>query len=161
MRKYVNGEYHVEGDLVLATRERQALMLDNLEPLLRVLRHRKVILVTPMLRYLYESCCGREDHAPNRMEDGFEEELRRSLGEFRLNIKNFSSSGTTGSKLWTRLRLCLLWTATEKRYGGAIRSTHWSTATDCWWTCTLKRSASSRRKGGRDQGAASSLQRRR
>jgi hypothetical protein len=71
-----------------------------------VLRHRKVILVTPMPRYLYESCCGREDHAPNRMEDGFEEELRRSLGEFRLNIKNFSSSGTTGSKLWIHLRLC-------------------------------------------------------
>ncbi len=87
VRKYVNGEYHVEGDLVLATRERKALMLDNLEPLLRVLRHRKVILVTPMPRYLYESCCGREDHVPNRMEDGFEEELRRSLGEFRLNIE--------------------------------------------------------------------------
>ncbi len=87
VRKYVNGEYHVEGDLVLATRERQALMLDNPEPLLRVLRHRKVILVTPMPRYLYESCCGREDHAPNRMEDGFEEALRRSLGDFRLNIK--------------------------------------------------------------------------
>ncbi len=87
VRKYVNGDYHVEGDLVLATRERQALMLDNLEPLLRVLRHRKVIVVTPMPRYLYESCCGREDHAPNRMEDGFKEELRRSLGEFRLNIK--------------------------------------------------------------------------
>jgi hypothetical protein len=29
VRKYVNGEYHVEGDLVLATRERQALMLDK------------------------------------------------------------------------------------------------------------------------------------
>jgi hypothetical protein len=36
---------------------------------------------------LLEKHCGREDHAPNRMEDGFEEALRRSLGDFRLNIK--------------------------------------------------------------------------
>jgi hypothetical protein len=69
----------VEGDLALATRECQAIMLDNLEPMLRILRNRKVIIVTPMPRYLYESCCDREDHAPNRMEDGFEDDLRRNL----------------------------------------------------------------------------------
>jgi hypothetical protein len=71
----------------LATRERQAIMLDNLEPLLRILRNRKVIIVTPMPRYLYQSCCDREDYAPNKTEDGFEDKLRRNLGEFRLNFK--------------------------------------------------------------------------
>jgi len=87
VRRYVNGEFHVEGDLALATRERQAIVLDNLEPLLHILRNRKVIIFTPMPRYLYESCCDREDHAPNRNEDGFEDELRRNLGEFRMNFK--------------------------------------------------------------------------
>ncbi len=59
----------------------------NLEPVLKILSNRKVIIVKPMLSYLYESCCGREDHAPNRIEDGFEEELQRNLGKFWLNFK--------------------------------------------------------------------------
>ncbi len=73
-------------------------MLDNLEPLLCILRNRKVIIVTPMLRYLYESGCDLEDHAPNRTEDSFEDKLQRNLGEFRLDYKKLLLCGTTGSK---------------------------------------------------------------
>jgi hypothetical protein len=87
VRRWINKEFHVEGELTLATQERQAIMLENLEPLFVLLRNRIVVFVTQMPRYLYVSCCDREDHATNRTNEDFEEELRRSLGEFRLNAK--------------------------------------------------------------------------
>jgi hypothetical protein len=87
VRRWINKEFHVEGELTLATQERQAIMLENLEPLFALLRNRIVVFVTPMPRYLYVSCCDRTDHATNRTNEDFEEELRRSLGEFRLNTK--------------------------------------------------------------------------
>jgi hypothetical protein len=87
IRRWVNKEFHVEGELTLATQEGQAIMLENLEPLFDLLRNRIVVFVTPMPRYLYVSCCAREDHATNRTKEDFEEELRQSLGEFRLNTK--------------------------------------------------------------------------
>jgi hypothetical protein len=62
-------------------------MLENLETLFELLCNRIVVFVTPMTRYLYVSCSAREDHATNRTNEDFEEELRRSLGEFRLNTK--------------------------------------------------------------------------
>jgi hypothetical protein len=87
VRRWINKEFHVEGELTLATQERQAIMLENLEPLFELLRNRIVVFVTPVPRYLYVSCCAREDPATNRVNEDFEEELRRSLGEFRLNVK--------------------------------------------------------------------------
>ncbi len=33
VRRWINKEFHVEGELTLATQERQAIMLENLEPL--------------------------------------------------------------------------------------------------------------------------------
>ena len=88
IRKYDN-KFHVEGDLVLATKERQRIMFNNLEPLLQLLGNRKVILTTPSPRYLYENCCERDDHATNRHDEDFEETMRASLREFRINFKSF------------------------------------------------------------------------
>jgi hypothetical protein len=88
IRKY-DTKFHVEGDLVLATKERQRIMFNNLEPLLQLLGNRKVILTTPSPRYLYENCCERDDHATNRHDEDFEETMRASLREFRINFKSF------------------------------------------------------------------------
>jgi hypothetical protein len=89
VRRYIDGEFHVEGDLVLASKERQYLMLEYILPLLQAVGIRNIILVTPGPRYLYESCCALEEHAPNRMDKSFEETLRSSLRECRLNFKTF------------------------------------------------------------------------
>ncbi len=76
VRRYIDGEFHVEGDLVLASKERQYLMFECILPLLQAVGVRNIILVTPGPRYLYESCCALEEHAPNRMDENFEETLR-------------------------------------------------------------------------------------
>jgi hypothetical protein len=89
VRRYIDGEFHVEGDLVLASKERQYLMFECILPLLQAVGIRNIILVTPGPRYLYESCCALEEHAPNRMDENFEETLRSSLRECRLNFKTF------------------------------------------------------------------------
>jgi hypothetical protein len=87
-----DNKFHVEGDLGVASKERQQRLFCVIEPLLRLLDKLKVILVTPMPRWLYESCCDAVDHAVNRTEDGFEAKMRAALKEFRINfafLKNF------------------------------------------------------------------------
>jgi hypothetical protein len=60
---------------------------------LKVLKVKSVLSVYALMvfkfRYLYESCCALEEHAPNRMDENFEETLRSSLRECRLNFKTF------------------------------------------------------------------------
>jgi hypothetical protein len=89
IRKFVTGDYHVEGDLVLASKERLHMFFVNCLPVLKLLENRKVIILSPLPRYLYVSCCGRADHAPNRLEDGFEDSIRKSLQEVRNYYKDF------------------------------------------------------------------------
>jgi hypothetical protein len=79
---YVDGEFHIEGDLILAGKDTQFMTLQNIEPILRILEDWKVFLLTPMLRYLQEGCCNELEHAPNRYTPG-------CIAEFRSNHKDF------------------------------------------------------------------------
>ena len=97
IRKYPDGDYHVEGYLILVAKDRQYLVFNILLPLLRLLEGRKVIFVTPMPRYLEVSCCDELEHAPNRYDGGFEKRLRDTLAEYRQNFKHFIfTSGLRG-----------------------------------------------------------------
>jgi hypothetical protein len=89
IRRYVDGAFHIEGDLILAGKDRQFMTFQNLEPLLRLLEGWSVFLLTPMPRFLREACCDELEHAPNRYSPGFEEGLRKNLAEFRSNHKDF------------------------------------------------------------------------
>jgi hypothetical protein len=93
----ISGEYHVEGDLVLASKERLFMFFKNCLPFLTLLAGRLVIFLTPLPRYLYACCCISEEHAPNRVEPGFEADLRKALAECRDHYKNFLfTSGLRG-----------------------------------------------------------------
>jgi hypothetical protein len=37
IRRYVNGVFHIEGDLILAGKDRQFMTFQNIEPLLQIL----------------------------------------------------------------------------------------------------------------------------
>jgi hypothetical protein len=118
IRRFVDGTYHIEGDLVLVSKERLFMFFKNCIPLFRLLENMRVLLLTPGPRYLQAGCCTREDHAPNRASDGFEEELRKGLADRRGFIKDFlftnqirgfavlnpglclPSSGEEGEKVW-------------------------------------------------------------
>ena len=75
---------------MLASKDRQLALFNTIEPILLLLAIYKLLLVTPMPRFLYEGCCPLGDHAPNRLEDGYEERLRIGLRDYRVNIKNFA-----------------------------------------------------------------------
>jgi hypothetical protein len=90
IRRCDDGNFHVEGDLVLASIDRQLALFNTIEPILLLLAIYKLLLVTPMPRFLYEGCCPLGGHAPNRLEDGYEDSLRIGLRDYRVNIKNFA-----------------------------------------------------------------------
>jgi hypothetical protein len=82
IRRYPDGEFHVEGDLVLAGKDRQYMVFNIIQPVLRKLLGRNVVFITPGPRYL-DGCCDEPEHAPNRLEDVFEADLRKCLAECR------------------------------------------------------------------------------
>jgi hypothetical protein len=90
-----------------------------------------------MPRYLYVSCCAREEHAINRSEEGFEEELKSSLGEFRLNTKKLLFLKNHRFN-WTRHLLCRYWTRTVRTCGSKTLCILSSTGMNSWWTCRTR-----------------------
>jgi hypothetical protein len=89
IRQYCTGEFHVEGDLVLAGKDRLYMYFRNALPLLRLLEALMVVFLTPLLRYLQEGCCNADDHAPTRFDEGFEASLQKGLMETRGFFKDF------------------------------------------------------------------------
>jgi len=99
IRRYPDGCFHVEGELVLAGKDRQFLVFNILKPVLQKLLGRNVVFVTPGPRYL-EGCCDEIEHASNRFDEGFEDGLRRCLAECRQNFKDFLfTSGYRGFRV--------------------------------------------------------------
>jgi hypothetical protein len=70
IRRAVDGQYHIDGSLGYAPREKQMIIFTQLEPLLRTFSDNDKIMLMPLPRYLWESCCGDQDHGPNILEDG-------------------------------------------------------------------------------------------
>ncbi len=83
IRKFTTGDYHIEGDLILASKERLYMYFKTSSSSLRS------CFLSPLPRYLYKFCCPCLDHAPNTWEEGFEERMRRSLTECRGFYKDF------------------------------------------------------------------------
>jgi hypothetical protein len=93
----IAGEYHVEGDLVVASKERLYMFFKNCLPFLTLLAGRLVLFLTPLPRYVYTCCCTNLEHAANRAEPGFEEDIKKALAECRDHYKNFLfTSGLRG-----------------------------------------------------------------
>jgi len=87
VKAHGRGEHHVEGDLVLASPDRQRMQFETLEPILQMFGGRKLFVLTPMPRWLYSGCCRQEDHAPNRRQPGFEQRLRDDLRGYWQRMK--------------------------------------------------------------------------
>jgi hypothetical protein len=89
IRRYCDGEFPNEGELVLASKERLYMYFRNCLPIFSLLEGRTVFFLNPIPRYLYRSCCERLDHAPNRTGEDFEAELRKNLMDCRSHYKDF------------------------------------------------------------------------
>ena len=83
------GDYHIDGDLVLAPKELQYTNFCCAKPLFEEAGCRKKNVITSIPRYLVVGCCEDPRHGPNRKEDNFRPELELSVMEVRKNIKDF------------------------------------------------------------------------
>ena len=91
---------HVEGDLVIAGKDRLFMYFMNTLPLLRLLDGRRVVFLIPLPRYILVGCCEQADHAPNRADPDFEDSIRAGLVQVRGFFKDFLfSSNLRGFRL--------------------------------------------------------------
>jgi hypothetical protein len=97
-RKDVFGRYHVDGDLLLAPPEMLSPYIRNCLPIMHQLEDFPKIVLSPLPRYLTQGCCTDQEHASNRVEDGFRrriisgtERLRKAIRDQLLEsgIRNF------------------------------------------------------------------------
>jgi hypothetical protein len=98
--QYTNGEWHVMGDLVLASKERMLMYFKHSLHFLKLLENRKVLMMAPLPRYLYAGCCAQPDHVSNSEEPDFERRIREGLSEMRGYLKDFLfTNGLRGFKV--------------------------------------------------------------
>jgi len=74
IRKFNNGDYHVDGDLSYVGKEKQHQLFKVIQPFLQLLEGQKVIFVIPQVRY---------------DDPGLELNLRQQLADSKINYKDF------------------------------------------------------------------------
>jgi len=85
IKKLEDGAYHVVGELTIAPEGRMAAAVNNLRRLVACCGDRDVFIVTPLMRYINESCCNLASHCTHRGIPDYSLKLACDL--FRL--KNF------------------------------------------------------------------------
>jgi hypothetical protein len=88
-RRGEDGKFHIEGDLVVCSSDTQTEHLNTLRPVLDAVGRRPCIVISPMMRYVIESCCQNPGHVSNRNERFYREDMQRQLDGVARNIKNF------------------------------------------------------------------------
>ena len=88
-RRTGDGQYHVEGELVVASRESQFAILKMCTPLWEAAKGRHMVVVGPMPRYVTEGCCPDPDHVTNRTRPGFYAKMKEDLVSCGTTIKDF------------------------------------------------------------------------
>jgi hypothetical protein len=93
VKKTTDGHYHVEGELVLCTREVQIKHFKTMEPLWQLSEHFKMIIIAPLPEYIIGGCCQGSGHVANRGLPNFEAKLRSGLDGVKQNMKMYLHSG--------------------------------------------------------------------
>jgi hypothetical protein len=88
-RKTIASDYHVEGELVVCSKEVQIKHFKKLEPIWKLDTNVKLVVVCPMLQDIAGSCCEDADHVPNRVNQNFESKLRGDLEALKNNLKMY------------------------------------------------------------------------
>jgi hypothetical protein len=86
--KRVDGTYHMDGDLVLLSKDMQYDLFKQLDGELQNHKGNPIIFVAPLPRYLEKGCCQDPDHMKNRAEPDFGKKLEEGVFAVRRNIKN-------------------------------------------------------------------------
>jgi hypothetical protein len=84
-----DGQFHLNGDLEVAGKERQFELLNLIVPFLDLVKDINVVFITPLPRYFVTGCCDSTSHVSNRFQRGFKEDITKKLFDLKTNIKNF------------------------------------------------------------------------
>jgi hypothetical protein len=87
-RRQSDGKYHVVGELAVIDKDTLREHFLALQPIFKVVRAFKVIVLTPLPRYLWNRCCGDPSHITNSERVGFVSDMGNSLRELTVNLRN-------------------------------------------------------------------------
>ena len=90
VRDSESGKYHVPGESVFAPKELQYSTFVLSKPILEAVAMHPAILVSPLPRYLHESCCDEVSHVSNLGEDDYKPSLEEAVTSCRKNLKDFA-----------------------------------------------------------------------
>ena len=106
--KGLDGAYHVDGDSVLVPKELQYNTFQLILPIFEAVGDRKMIIVTPIPRYLLQRCCSDPEYVPNLASEDYRKLLEDAVFDCRKNFKDFAfSKGLRNVKVlgpWNAIR---------------------------------------------------------
>jgi hypothetical protein len=88
-KRMEDGNIHVNGDLVVASREVQTEHFNALKPMLDAIGKRQCLIVSPMQRYIVGGCCQDVRHVANWLDRGYQEQQKQQLSLLTRNLKAF------------------------------------------------------------------------
>jgi hypothetical protein len=86
-RELNSNTYHVDGDLVLQPVEALERSFNNCKPIFQACGNTKMVLLSPLPRYITAGCCNDDEHAPNRRDNKFRSVLISGLERTKKNLK--------------------------------------------------------------------------
>jgi hypothetical protein len=78
-RELNSSSYHIDGDLVLQPLEALERSFDVCNPIFHACRGNKVVILSPLPRYIMAGCCQDKEDAPNRKDSKFKSILISGL----------------------------------------------------------------------------------
>jgi hypothetical protein len=84
-----NGHYHVPGEIRVASKDTQMDHFRALQPLFDILKQHKILLVTPLQRYIVGSCCNDPGHGTNRAAPDYKKKMAEDLDHMKRTLKDF------------------------------------------------------------------------
>jgi hypothetical protein len=90
--KLADNKFHVVGEIIVAHEITMAAAVANLKRILAVCGGRKVYIITPLLRYINEFCCGEQAHCTHRLIPDSATKLLTDLGRLHRFIESRLSS---------------------------------------------------------------------
>jgi hypothetical protein len=87
--------YHMEGEVGVCDDTSFINLYHNLRPVFDACKESVKIVIPPLPRYLYSSCCQNKHHCTNQKQDGYQLDLLKNTTHFRTVLKDaLLSTGT-------------------------------------------------------------------
>jgi hypothetical protein len=87
-KKGQDGNFHVEGEVTVCSRDVLNEHLTALRPLLELVGKKRGIVISPQPRYVVTGCCSNPEHCSNRRLLDYEQQQQQSLDIIKRSIKD-------------------------------------------------------------------------